>query len=89
MTAGGSVDIQSLILAEIVAVFLAPLLVFGNKGFLRAAAHALTVPKRGHKVHPLLAAIGAWFVPLNTAGTAYSSSSASTGYLLPGRTSVR
>ena len=60
MAAGGSVDIQRLILAEIVTEFLTPLLIFGNKDFLRAAANALTVPECGYKVHPLLAAVSAW-----------------------------
>ncbi len=57
MATGRGVDIQSLFLAEIVAMLLAPFLVLGDKGFRRKAADTLTVPESIHKIHPFLAAI--------------------------------
>ena len=59
VSTGGSVNVQRLIFAEIVAVLFAPFLVLGGKGLLRQAADALAVPKSSYKVHPFLAAIGA------------------------------
>ena len=58
VSTGGSVNVQRLIFAEIVAVLFAPFLVLGGKGLLRQAADALAMPKSSYKVHPFLAAIG-------------------------------
>ena len=43
VSTGGSVNVQRLIFAEIVAVLFAPFLVLGGKGFLRQAADALVM----------------------------------------------
>ena len=57
MPTGGGVDVQRLILAEVVAMLLAPLLVLGCKSLFGQPADALTVPEGRYKVHPLLAAV--------------------------------
>ena len=58
MSTGIGINIYRLIFAEIVTVLFAPLLVFSSKGLLRQITDAFAMPKRRHKVHPLLAAIG-------------------------------
>lgn len=57
MPTGGGINVQRLAFTEIVAVLLAPLLVFGGKGLLRQVTNALAMPKSSYKVYPLLAAI--------------------------------
>ena len=57
MPTGGGVDVQRLVLAEVVAVLLTPLLIPGCKCLFRQPADALTVPKGGNKVYPFLAAV--------------------------------
>ena len=57
MPTGEGVDVKRLILAEVVTVFLAPLLILGCKRPFGESADTLTVRESSYKVYPLLAAV--------------------------------
>ena len=57
MSTGLGVNVKSLSLAEVVAVFSAPSLVLVHEHFFRAFADASAVPEIRREVHPFLAAI--------------------------------
>lgn len=54
---GGGIDVQSLVLAEVVAMLLAPFLVLSCKCFFRQPADTLAERESSYKIHPPLSAI--------------------------------
>ena len=57
MPAGRGVNVQRLILAEMIAILLAPLLIFDCKCLFRQPTDAFAVWESGYKVYPLLTAV--------------------------------
>ncbi len=57
MSAGGYVDIKSLVFAEVVAMLTAPFLIALGKGFYAHVANALAVPVLRDEIYPFLAAV--------------------------------
>ena len=57
MSTGGGVDVQCLVLVEVIAILLAPLLILGCKRLFGQSADTFTVRKSSYKVYPFLAAV--------------------------------
>lgn len=57
MPTGGGIDVQGLVLAEVVAMLLAPLLILGCKCLFGQPTDTFTVWESGNKVHPFLTSV--------------------------------